>query len=89
MTIQGLMALGLIAGLGIGLLFPNQKIGCTVLLAVPLAMIGYIKWWQGQHPENLTSTSALDFVFGPLWPGLGAIAGFYAGKFVRDYFSKR
>lgn len=43
-------------------------------------MVAYISWWQSQHPESLRSTSALDFLFGPLWPSLGAIAGFYAGK---------
>jgi type III secretory pathway component EscS len=88
-TMEGAITLGLVVGLVIGLLIRTQKIAFAILLLIPVAMIGYVNWWQAQHPENLTSTSALDFIFGPLWPSAGAIVGYYLGKFVRDRFSKR
>jgi hypothetical protein len=88
LSIEGSLGLGLAAGLLVGLLLPRPKIGCLVLLAVPIAMIGFVSWWQGQHPENLTSTSGLDFVFGPLWPSLGALGGYFAGIWLRSLFDK-
>ena len=66
LTIEGSFAIGSVTGLLVGILVPRPKLGCFVLLAVPAAMIFFISWWQGEHPENLRSTSALDFVFGPL-----------------------
>jgi hypothetical protein len=84
LTIEGCLAVGFFAGLIIGFLITKQKVGCVVLLAVPVSMAAFISWWQGQHPENLTSTSSLDFLFGPLWPSLGAVAGYYVGRFVRS-----
>ena len=89
LTIEGSFAIGAAAGLLIGLVLPRSKIGCVVLLAVPVAMILFISWWQGEHPENLRSTSALDFVFGPLWPSLGAVGGYFAGMWLRSLFGKR
>jgi hypothetical protein len=82
LTIEGSFAIGLAIGLLAGIL-PRPKVGCLILLAVPVAMICFIGWWQGQHPENLRSTSALDFVFGPLWPSLGAVGGYFIGKLIR------
>ncbi len=89
LTIEGCLAVGFAAGLIIGFLITTQKLGCVVLLAVPIAMIAFVSWWQGQHPESLRSTSALDFVFGPLWPSLGAIAGFYVGRWGRSRLSRQ
>ena len=89
LTIEGSFAIGLAAGLLVGLAVQRPKLGCLVLLAVPVAMIFYISWWQGEHPENLRSTSALDFMFGPLWPSLGAIAGYYAGRWLRSHLDSR
>jgi hypothetical protein len=88
-TIEGLLVGGFLAGLLVGLTITKQKLGCLILLTVPVAMILYISWWQDQNPEALGSTSALDFVFGPLWPSLSAIAGFYVGMFVRSHLSKK
>ena len=87
-SIQGLLAIGFVAGLLVGLLGFRDKIGCSILLTVPVAMVLYVGWWQGQHPENLRSTSGLDFVFGPLWPATGAIAGYYAAKWLRSQLSR-
>jgi len=87
--IEGLLLIGLGVGIAIGLLAPNQRVGCVGLLVVPLAMIAYIGWWQGEHPENLRSTSGLDFIFGPLWPSLGALVGLFLGIFIRDRMKKK
>jgi len=89
MTIEGWLAIGAAAGLLIGILLPRLKVGCFVLLVVPVAMIFYINWWHGQHPENLRSTSGLDFVFGPLWPSLGALPGYFVGIWLRSLFDNR
>ena len=83
LTIEGCLAVGFVAGLAVGSLVAKQKRGCLILFAVPVAMVIFVGWWQGQHPENLRSTSGLDFIFGPLWPSLGAIGGFYAGRGLR------
>jgi hypothetical protein len=89
LTIEGSMAIGLGVGLLVGVLLPRPKVGCTALLVVPVAMIFFIGWWQGQHPENLRSTSGLDFMFGPLWPSLGAVIGYFVGAWLRRLFDKR
>ncbi len=89
LTIEGSLAIGVAAGLLIGILLPRPKFGCFVLLAVPVAMIFFISWWQGEHPENLRSTSGLDFVFGPLWPSLGALPGYFVGIWLRSLFDNR
>jgi hypothetical protein len=83
MTIEAMLIAGFVVGLLIGLFSPNGRVGCTVLWTVPIAMIAYIALWQWQHPENLRSTSALEFIFGPLWPSLGAIGGYVAGGGLR------
>ena len=89
LSIEGSFAIGTAAGLLVGILFPRPKLGCFVLLAVPLAMIFFVGWWQGEHPENLRSTSALDFLFGPLWPSLGAVVGYCAGMWLRRLLDRR
>ena len=83
MTIDGLLIAGAIVGFLIGLIASSQKIGCAALWVVPVSMIVYVAIWQGQNPESITSTSGLAFVFGPLWPSLGALGGFILGKSVR------
>jgi hypothetical protein len=69
-------------GLPVGFFVRNSKTGCLLLVTVPIAMIVYTSWWQGQNPEQLRSTSGLDFVFGPLWPSIGAIFGSLIGKWM-------
>ena len=83
MTIEAMLIAGAVVGLLIGLFSPNGRVGCTILWVVPIGMIAYIAFWQWQHPENLRSTSALDFMFGPLWPSLGASAGYVVGGGLR------
>lgn len=83
MSIELLIFCGFVAGLLVGVTIRKPSLGCLILLTVPVAMIAYISWWQGENPDKLRSTSALDFVFGPLWPSLGAIGGFFAGKLLR------
>lgn len=83
MTIQDLLIAGGTAGFLIGLLTASQKVGCAALWIIPSAMVAYIAVWQALHPENIRSTSSLDFLFGPLWPSLGAAGGFGLGKLVR------
>lgn len=89
MTIEMLLLYGALAGLFAGFTIPNPKVGCVILLAVPITMIIYISKWQTTHPENIRSTSALDFLFGPLWPSIGAVGGFIAGMVLRSALTKR
>ena len=88
-SIEGLFAVGFAAGLIIGAVIARPKLGCLVLLIVPIAMFAYVAWWQSQNPDKLRSTSSLQFVFGPLWPSLGALAGYYAGPWLRSIVQRR
>lgn len=83
MSIELLILCGFVAGLLVGVAVGKKSLGCLILIAVPVATIAYIIWWQSENPDKLRSTSGLDFVFGPLWPSLGAIAGFFAGRLLR------
>lgn len=83
-----MLAFGAVLGVLIGLLSPNGRVGCTALWIVPVATVAYIAFWQWQHPENLRSTSALDFLFGPLWPTLGASAGYVAALLLRELLDR-
>ena len=83
MTIEMMLLAGAAAGLLIGVIFRNPRLGCGMLWIVPIAMIAYVYAWQSAHPENIRSTSGLDFIFGPLWPSLGAAAGWVVGTIVR------
>jgi len=85
MSIWSLVIAGCVFGFLVGISDAKRQVGCLILAAVPIGMIAYIGWWQAEHPENLRSTSGLDFVFGPLWPSLGALGGFFAGKLFRSY----
>jgi ABC-type uncharacterized transport system permease subunit len=83
LEIGALIIIGFVVGIFVGVMIPSHKVGCFALLPVPIIMVAYISQWQSQHPENLRSTSGLDFIFGPLWPSAGAIAGFYLVRLVR------
>ena len=89
MSIELLLFCGFLFGLAVGIAVARPGPGCLVLLAVPAAMIAYIYWWQGENPDKLRSTSALDFIFGPLWPSLGAAGGYAVGRLLRPPFRKR
>jgi hypothetical protein len=88
LTIEGSFFIGAVAGIVIGFFISRPKLGCAVLLIIPTAMIFFIGWWQGQHPENLRSTSGLDFMFGPLWPSVGALAGSCLGRLLKSRIDK-
>ena len=87
-SIEGALTVGVILGLLVGTFIKHRKLGCSMLVAIPITMVVYVRWWQVEHPESLRSTSALDFLFGPLWPSLGAIGGYYVGVYVRSLFFK-
>ena len=89
MTIEAMLIAGFVVGLLVGVAVEKQRLGCLILLVIPVAMVCYISWWQGANPDKLRSTSALDFMFGPLWPSLGALVGYYAGQTLRWYSRKR
>jgi hypothetical protein len=89
MTITMLLIYGAVAGLLVGAVIPGKRFGCMALLIVPIAMIVYVSRWQAAHPENIRSTSGLDFIFGPLWPSLGALAGFYTARALRAWVTGR
>ena len=83
MSIETLLIAGGIFGLAIGLAFRSHKLGCATLWIVPVATFAYVDWWQNAHPENLRSTSGLDFVFGLPWPSMGAMGGYLIGAATR------
>lgn len=83
MTIEAMLISGAVIGLMTRIFSPSGRVGCTILWIVPIGMIGYIAFWQWQHPENLRSTSSLDFLFGPLWPSFGASVGYVVGGGLR------
>jgi hypothetical protein len=90
MTIETLLIGGALTGFIIGLFFRSPKLGCAALWIVPLVMIAYVYAWQSAHPENIRSTSGLDFLFVPLWPSLGAMGGYVIGIALRYFIlSKR
>ncbi len=83
MTIELLLTVGILIGLTAGYFISDQQKGCLALLIVPAGMIGYVFWWQMQNNTH----DALSFLFGPLWPSLGAAAGYFIGRFLRSWKS--
>lgn len=84
MSILLLLFFGFIAGMFVATGVARPAVGCLILAAVPIVTIAYIYWWQGENPDKLRSTSGLDFVFGALWPSLGAIVGLLVGKALQE-----
>jgi hypothetical protein len=89
MAIEVSLMIGGVAGLLIGIIASNGKIGCAALFLIPIAMIVYIAVWQSRHPESIRSTSALDFIFGPLWPSLSGLCGFGLVRLLRSSADRR
>lgn len=89
MTIELMLIGGFVAGLLVALAIARSGMGCALLLLVPAAMIVLVLIDQKLHPEIQNSTSALAFIFAPLWPSLGAIGGFIAGKALRRFLVKK
>ncbi len=88
MTIELLLIAGMFAGL-LASLLPSGKIGCGVLLLVPVAMIGFVYFELADPARRPDAQDALAYVFGPLWPSIGAIAGFALGRWVRRIMAPR
>jgi len=84
-----LMFFAVVLGFIAGFVLRERKLGCLLLLPIPIAMLIYVSMWQAANPENLRSTSALDFIFIPLWPSLGAILGFEIARAIRTLRSDR
>ena len=89
MTIEMLIFCGAFLGVVVGFVVPNPRLGCVVLLAVPTVMVVYNGVWQATHSEHLRSTSGLDYIFGPLWPSLGATGGFLLGICLRSMRTRK
>jgi hypothetical protein len=88
MTLWLFIALSFAAGLLVSLSTKGVARGCLGLLGVPLLTLVCLWVWHSLGPEKLHSTSALDFVFGPMWTSHGAIVGFGVGEFIRPRLGK-
>lgn len=86
-SIETLLIIGFIAGVVGGLLVGSKRIGCWTMGTVPIGAIVYVSWWQEQHPENIRSTSGMDFVFVPIPPTTGALVGYILVWLVRDWLT--
>ncbi len=84
-TIEGLLLIGFIMGALVAY-FLSQKIGCAALITIPIIMLIYIDWWLNNNPDSTSSTSALAYIFVPLWPSMGAIAGYFAVNFIKSRY---
>lgn len=82
MTITAWILLGALAGGAIG---HFSRRGLVALLTIPVGMIAVVLIYHAVYAGELRSTSALDFVFGPLWPTLGAVPGFHAARALRSW----
>ena len=71
-----LMLIGFLVGGVFGLTLSQKRLGCLSLILIPVGAFSYVAWWQNQHPELLRSTSCLEFLFVPIPPTLGALAGY-------------
>tara|TARA_B100000678_G_C18046147_1_gene436715 strand:- start:9 stop:284 length:276 start_codon:yes stop_codon:yes gene_type:complete len=89
MSFTILVAAGALAGAALALIFGTRPIGCLSLLLVPISAVAYVSWWQDQHPENLRSTSGLDYLFIPPIPLIGALVTYGAIFFIRDWLETR
>jgi len=85
LSVEALLIIGFIAGVLGGVLLGSRKVGCWVMAIVPIGAIVYVSWWQGQHPENIRSTSGLDFMFVPIPPTIAALLGYVCVWLVRDW----
>jgi hypothetical protein len=88
-SIQALLAIGFLFGVGVGGLLSKGKLGCIALLAVPVAAVTYVSWWHGENPDLVRSTSGLEFLFVPIPPSTAALAGFAVVYLIRNWLSTR
>ena len=83
LTIQGLLATGLVAGLLLGFAIPARwKLSALVItaLAAAFAAVRIVL-------TNQAATEALDIFFAALWGALGAFPGAAAGSWLRNKLS--
>ena len=83
-TIFLAMAGGALAG-GFAALIPSKTIGIRLLCIIPIVMVvaAHIKL-----SDPLRQPDALDvllYFFAPLWPSVGAVAGFIGGRWVQRF----
>jgi len=90
-SIEAFIFAGFVAGLVVGWLAPTSKLGCFVLLGVPVLALGYVSWWLIENPDikREQATWALVYLFGPLWPSAGALVGFYLYRALQKWSRKR
>lgn len=90
LSIKQLLLVGLIFGLILG--FPSMISNARkwLLLAVPIIAIGYAAWWISENPgiKEEQATWALIYIFVPLWPSVGALAGFGISRIARNILGK-
>ena len=82
---EALMLVGFAAGLMLGLALGAKRFGCLSLFLIPVGSVAYVSWWLGQNPELLRSTSGLEYLFVPLPPLIGALAGYGLVAFAREW----
>ena len=88
LTIEGSFTLEAVVGLLLGILLPRPKTRCLAWPAVPLAAVFSFVGSKSEHPDKLRFTSALNFMFEPIWSSLGDVAGNSTGTWLRR-FSER
>lgn len=89
MSFWVLFIAGVAAGAALALMFGTRPIGWISLLIVPISAFAYVDWWQAQHPENLRSTSGLDYLFIPPIPMAGAFVSYAVIFLVRAWLETR
>jgi hypothetical protein len=88
MTMVDLLAFGTMAGLLIGLAARSDKVGCIVLMFLPVFVVVCTAVEQQLYPERLNPFSGLDFASDPFWFTIGALGGFIGGRLIRILLGK-
>ena len=88
MSIEGWIFAGALAGV-LASLLPSGKLGCAVLCVIPLAMFSLVHEELSDPTRRPDALDALMYFFGPLWPSLGALGGFLAGRKARTWALSR
>jgi hypothetical protein len=86
MTMTFMIACSAAAGLFAGLILPRQRPGCTLMFLAAVALLFGVLRWQTAPPDTYRAANGVEFLFGPLWPCLAALAAFYAARALRALF---